>query len=62
MNKITKLVVQLENARDEGDLHKAEEIQWQIDMLNAGPRTPVLSEPVKEGTSSGDLSPWGDSQ
>ena len=65
MDQITHLVVRLENARDEGDMAKAEELQWQIDMLNKEDREPV-SSPVMAtayGTDTlADVPRWDDDE
>ena len=66
MNTPTHLVIRLENAREEGDMAKAEELQWQIDMLNKDDREPV-SAPVMAtayGTTDtlADVPKWDDDE
>ena len=61
MDQMSKLVVRLENARDEGDFKDAEEIQWQIDMLNS-PRSETKTKVMAAAYGAGDLAPWDDDE
>ena len=61
MDQMSKLVVRLENARDEGDFKEAEEIQWQIDMLNT-PCSEVKTKVMAAAYGATDLTPWDDDE
>ena len=62
MNTITQLVVRLENARDEGNMKEAEDIQYQIDTLNREPvLTPIVLTPYGTDTLA-DVPKWDDDE
>ena len=63
MDQITRLVVQLENARDEGNMKEAEDIQYQIDMLNREPvSSPVMATAYGTKDTLADVPKWGDDE